>query len=74
MIAPPDGFPDEALAVDVFIEQEQGQWVVYLDVIFMDETVRHRVQSYRTQRQAEIAGAWMKRGVNRNLDRPPRGV
>ena len=73
MIQPPDGFHDEALAVDTFVVVERGQWVVYMDVIFWDETVRHRIQVYPTQRQAELAATWMKRAARRDLRQPPTG-
>lgn len=73
MIQPSPGFNDEALTVDTVIINEKGQWVVYMDVIFWDETVRRRIQAYPTRRQAEIAASWMKRAAQRNLPQAPSG-
>lgn len=66
--------PDEALAVDTYVVAEQGQWVVYLDVIFWHETVHHRIQAYPSQRLAEIAADLMKRAARRDLKNPPLGL
>ena len=71
MITPPDGFPDEALAVDTYVREEQGQWVVYMDVFFWGETVHHRIQAYPRRRLAEIAADWIKRAASRDLQQPP---
>lgn len=73
MIQPPAGFGDEALAVDTYVQEEQGQWVVYMDVIFWTETVQHRIRSYPSRRQAEIAADWIKRAAHRDLRQPPTG-
>lgn len=71
---PPDGFGDEALAVQTFVEHERGQWVVYIEVTFWDEVRRHRIQAYRSERLANIAAEWIGRGAQRDLPRPPSGL
>ncbi len=73
MIQAPPGFNDVALAAESYIEFERGQWIVYLDVIFWTETVRRRIQSYPTRRQAEIAASWIKRTAQRTLPHAPTG-
>lgn len=73
MIQPPEGFGDEALAVDTYVKAEKGQWVVYMDVIFWTETVQHRIRAYPSRRQAEIAADWIKRAARRDLRQPPTG-
>lgn len=69
----PSGFDDEALAVDTYVAYERGQWVVYLDVIFWNETVHHRIQAYPNKRLAEIAADWIKRAARRDRAQPPLG-
>lgn len=71
---PPDGFVEEALFVDTFVEHERGQWVVYMEVGFWSGTVRHRIQTYRSERLALIAADYMRRAAQRNLRRPPSGL
>jgi hypothetical protein len=71
---PPAGFSDHALDVQTLVEYERGQWVVYIEVLFWDETRRHRIQAYRTERLARIAADWIKRGAQRELPRPPDGM
>jgi hypothetical protein len=71
---PPDGFTHEALAAQTFVEYERGQWVVYLEVIFWDITCRHRIEAYRTERQARVAAEWIRRGAQRDLPCPPDGM
>jgi len=73
MIQPPDGFSEEALAVDTYVQAEKGQWVVYMDVIFWEETVHHRIRAYPHRRQAEIAADWIKRAARRDLRQLPTG-
>ena len=46
---------------------ENGQWAVYLTVIFDDGVVRRRIQHYRTRRLAEIAAEWCQRSANRDF-------
>lgn len=66
-----DGEPgDEALAVETYVEQRNGRWVVDLVVVFPDEAVRKTINDYPTKRHAEIAANWMKRAAARDL--PPQ--
>jgi hypothetical protein len=71
---PPDGFEREALSAHTFVERERGQWVVYLEVLFWDQTCRHRIATYRTERQARVAADWIRRGAQRELPRAPDGM
>lgn len=71
---PPDGFQHEALSAQTSVEYERGQWVVYLEVIFWDETRRHRIEAYRTERKAQIAADWIRRAAQRDLPHPPTGM
>ncbi len=71
---PPDGFNDEALAAQTSVAYERGQWVVYLEVIFWDETRRHRIEAYRSERMARVAADWIRRAAQRDLPHPPDGM
>lgn len=61
---------EDALSVATLIGQEQGQWVLYLEVAFADGVRRHRIQAYRTEAQAKIAATHIMRGALR--DKPFR--
>jgi hypothetical protein len=65
-------FPEEALAVETYVERIRGQWEVSVAVIFADEVVRKSISTYHTERQANIAASWIKRAAERNapLARP----
>jgi hypothetical protein len=65
-------FPEEALAVETYVEPVRGQWEVSMAVIFADEVVRKTISTYHTERQANIAASWIKRAAERNapLARP----
>lgn len=75
------GFPTEnAVWVETTVEEEKGQWVVYLEVGFWEpneldnvQTVRHRIQAYPKKRLAEIAAHWIERAANKDLPNPPLG-
>ena len=64
---------DSAVLAETTVQEEKGQWVVYLSVIFWQseqtqepmQIVRHRIQAYRTRRRAEIAADWIKRAAER---------
>ena len=72
---------DNAILAETTIEEENGQWVVYLEVVFWDtdqieeplQSVRHRIQAYRSRNRAEIAAHWIKRGAQRDLRKPSMG-
>ena len=40
----PWAIPEDAIGVTTLIGQENGQWVVYLEVAFRDGVRRHRIQ------------------------------
>ncbi len=71
---PPDGFPDTALAAQTSVSYERSQWVVYLEIIFWEETRRYRIEAYRSERQARIAADWIQRAAQRDLPHPPTGM
>ena len=54
------------------IVEEAGRWVLYLDVVFADGAVRHRVQTYHTRAQAEVAARYVHAAAERDL-RPDWG-
>ena len=54
------------------IVEEAGRWVLYLDVVFADGAVRHRVQTYHTRAQAEVAARYVHPAAERDL-RPDWG-
>jgi hypothetical protein len=58
----PAGSGHLALAVETYVSQERGRWVVEVVVVFTDEAVRRRINDYPSRRHAEIAAAWIKRG------------
>ncbi len=65
--------PGDAITAQAFVVLERGEWVVMLNVFYWDEVVRHRIQSYPTRRQAEIAAQWIERGARRDLSGGPTG-
>lgn len=64
---------DPAFAVDTFVVEEAGRWHVEIVVLFADEAVRRRINSYPTKRHAEIAATWIKRGAQRDIEGPLHG-
>ncbi|MFV9507249.1 MAG: AP2 domain-containing protein [Oscillochloridaceae bacterium umkhey_bin13] len=71
---PPEGFEHEALAASTSVVYARGQWVVYLEVIFWDETRRFRIESYPSERKALLAADWIRRAAQRDLPHPPTGM
>jgi hypothetical protein len=77
----PSGFPTEnAVWVETTVVEEQGRWVVYLEVGFWEpneldniQMIRHRIQDYPKKRLAEIAARWIERTANQDLPNPPLG-
>lgn len=64
---------DRAYGVETYLEQVRGQWAVDIVVIFEDEVVRRRVNTYRTERMAQIAAEWIKRAAQRDIEGPIHG-
>lgn len=54
------------------IVEESGRWVLYLDVVFDDGAVRHRIQSFHTRAQAEVAARFVHGAAERE-QRPDWG-
>jgi len=52
------------------VEREDGQWVVYLTVLFPDGVVRRRISQHRTEHLAQIAATWIERASNRDAATP----
>lgn len=74
MTSEPASPSGDALTAQAFVVLEQGQWVVLLDVFYWDGVIRHRIQTYPTRRQAEIAAHWIERGARRDLSVRPPGL
>ena len=47
--------PQEAIAVETYVEPRRGQWEVFVVVVFPDEVVRKSINTYHTERMATIA-------------------
>ncbi|MBL8093072.1 MAG: hypothetical protein JNL73_02805 [Anaerolineales bacterium] len=63
----------DAITAQAFVVRERGEWVVVLDVFYWDEVIRHRIQTYPTRRQAEVAAHWIERSARRDLSAGPTG-
>lgn len=48
------------------IVEEAGRWTLYLDVVFPDGALRHRVQTYHTRAKAEIAARYVQAAAERD--------
>ena len=64
---------DEPLAVETYVTEQSGRWVVEIVVVFPDEAVRKTVNDYNSRREAEIAASLIKRGANRDIEGPVNG-
>ncbi len=67
-------FKEKALLVETFVEKEDGQWVVYIEVLFKDQVVRRRLNKYFTKEKAQIAANYIKRCANRDIPFPNDGL
>ncbi|GAA1509697.1 hypothetical protein [Nocardioides humi] len=71
---PPTG-QHRAYEVDTVVVPDHGQWAVEVIVVFEDEVVRRRIDTYRTERLARISADLIKRTASRELPGgPPRGM
>ncbi|TWG92783.1 hypothetical protein L615_006900000170 [Nocardioides sp. J9] len=61
----------EAYAVETVVVPERGQWAVDVVVVFEDEVVRHRIDTYRTERLARISADLIRRTALRELPGGP---
>lgn len=69
-----------AVASNAVVQEEQGRWVVYLEVGFWEtgsstplKVTRSRINDYPTRRDAEVAASWIQRSSDRNVTRPVEG-
>jgi len=77
----PDSFPERSVGIVARIEEESGQWVVFLDVTFWKEdatdapleTVHRRIAAYPTLKRAQVAANFMLRAAARDRPHPPLG-
>jgi hypothetical protein len=70
-VAPPD--VGGAESVETFVFPEKGRWVVEIAVVFPDGVVRHRIDTFHTERRAEISAGLIKRAAERELRGPLNG-
>lgn len=69
---PPTGW-HQAHQVEAVVVPERGQWAVELIVVFDDEVVRRRIDTYRTERLARISADLIKRAASRDRPGGPPG-
>jgi len=69
----PPPLPDRAGAGEPYVERRNGQWEVDIVVIFEDGAVRKMVNTFRTERRAQIAAEWIKRAAQRDIAGPING-
>ncbi len=71
--------PARAVGSSTFIQEEQGRWVVYLEVGFWEagdtpmKVTRSRINDYPTRHDAEVAASWIQRSSDRGVSRPVEG-
>jgi hypothetical protein len=63
----------DAISARAYVEHERGEWVVYVEVLFLTEIVKRRIRAYGSKHQAELAARWMGWNANRDLTTPPAG-
>ena len=59
--------------METYVERRNGQWEVDIVVIFEDGAVRKMVNTFRTERRAQIAAEWIKRAAQRDIAGPING-
>jgi len=65
--------PEKAFAVETYVEYRHSQWEVNIVVIFEDEAIRKTINTFRTERRAQIAAGWIKRAAQRDISGPLHG-
>ncbi|MEM8961741.1 MAG: hypothetical protein AAGD38_09695 [Acidobacteriota bacterium] len=75
-----EAFPDCGLDAQTYVIEENGRWVVYLDVALASDrsdepfrVVRRRIRDFATMDEAEVAARFIGRGASRTLSKPPSG-
>lgn len=63
----------DPISARAYIEREAGQWVVYVEVLYLTEVLTRRIGAFATQQLAETAARWMGWNANRDLNAPPTG-
>lgn len=63
----------EPIAVETYVTEQRGRWVVEIVVVFSDEVVRRTINDYPSRRQADIAASWIKRASQRDIEGPVHG-
>jgi len=71
---PFDRLARDAFSARAYVEREHGAWVVYVEVLFLNEVLTRKIGSYGTQQLAETAARWMGYNANRDLGAPPAGT
>ncbi len=61
---------DDAFLVEAEVLQENGAWVVYLEIWFADGPRRHRIDTYYTEAKARLAARWIQWAARREIDTP----
>jgi hypothetical protein len=52
---PFDRLARDAISARAYVERERGAWVVYLEVLFLNEVLTRKIGSYSTQHLAWIS-------------------
>ena len=60
-------FDPSAIAGTTYVVAEEGHFVIYVEVMFLEEIVRKKIRSYSSLEQAETAARLMGYAVNRDL-------
>ena len=63
----------DAISARAYVEHEDGEWIVYLEILYLNEVLTRRIGTFPTQALAETAARWMGRNANRDLGSPPTG-
>lgn len=59
--------------VSTRVEHERGQWTVYLDALFPDGVISHRLHTYSNQAKADLAARIVRATAERD-HRPDWGM
>jgi hypothetical protein len=70
---PFDRLAADPISARAYVERERGEWIVYVEVLYLNEVVTRRIGAYRTQSLAETAARWIGWNANRDLNSPPTG-
>jgi hypothetical protein len=65
-------YVEEALSADALVVQENGRWVVYLDVVLASGAVRRRCGDWPDERRALVAAREIQRNSRRHIRPAPQ--